>query len=150
MALSLAKLGAVDPDTLLEMAPLDDKEKIIKRIGKKRMLETKVQQLTDELDRISQELENKDKQIEKATKDQVRLKEEARFDKLYGDQRSKGYVNKQQLGMDRQLKNNELSYKVKEYLLGLKEEEVNKLLDKLSEEDKKKLDFGRMIENIYG
>jgi hypothetical protein len=149
MALNLAKLGAIDPDTLLEMAPLDEKEKIIKRIGKKRLLESKVQELTDQLEKLSQELEKKDKEIEKSTKDQIKLKEEARFDKLYGDQRAKSYVNKQQLGMDRQLKNNELEYKVKEYLLSLKEQEVDKLLENIDKKDKDSTDFKELIDKIY-
>lgn len=121
IAMQLAQMQAVDPETLLELAPLDDKDKIIRRMSMTRQLQSQNQQMQVELEKMKQELEAKNKEIEDALKQINVIKHDTDLYKVGVDARYKSKGNVQQEKMMTIEKSRQLDYAIKELMLELKE-----------------------------
>jgi hypothetical protein len=120
IAMQLAQSGAVDPETLLELAPLDDKEKIMRRVSLTRQYQSQNAQMQEEIQKLQKELEAKDKEIQDAIKQLDVVKHETDLYKVGVDERYKvkdNVKNDKMMTIDKQRK---LDYAIKELMLELK------------------------------
>lgn len=121
IALQLAQSGAVDAETLLELAPLDDKDKIIRRMSITKQLQSQNQQMQEQMQKMQQELDAKNKEIENALKQISVIKHDTDLYKVGVDERYKAKGNVQQDKMMTIEKSRQLDYAIKELMLELKE-----------------------------
>jgi hypothetical protein len=132
IAMQLAQNGSVDAETLLELSPLDDKEKIIRRMSVAKQLQSQNMQMQEELQKMQQELEAKDKEIENALKQINVIKHDTDLYKVGVDTRYKSKDNIKTERIMIQDKSKELNYAIKELMLELRsmdKEELKQLID---------------------
>lgn len=117
IALTLSKLGAIDPDSLLELSPIDNKEVIRKRLSAINSMNGTIKGLQGQIDKLGSELESKNKEIERLTLGQGVENNKAKLAKVYGDERAKTYINKKSLDIDKANKLKQLDFDIQKLML---------------------------------
>lgn len=121
VAMMLAEKGFVDGETILELSPIDDKEKIIRRLSIQKQLQSQLEMMQEELDKTKQELESREGQIKDMMIKSVGIQEKARFDYQYKNDRVNSQAIKKAMNADRTEKARQLDYDIKNFMLFLKE-----------------------------
>jgi len=120
MAERMVEKGAMPPDLLLDFSLLPDKEEIKDKVNSIRSLSSQLEQANEQIEQMKGELEKQGQEYSQLQKKNIDVKNQARHDSIYKDERAKSYVNKQQMQMDRQSKAQDLEFQIKELLLELK------------------------------
>ena len=129
IALQLSQNGVLDPSSLLELAPIDDKEKLIKRNDALKQQSQQLQAMQEELEKTQQELEKREKQIKdmliKSEVDNAKVKQEY----LYKDARVKESDKARKAALSQKAAMDNLDIQIEKFLLSLEKnkEEISKL-----------------------
>jgi len=126
-ALVLAEHNAIDPETLLELSPLDDKEKILRRISVNRQLSAQIDELTKQLEAAQETIGKMASEAEMLRRKNVDVSNQARHDAQFKAGQLANQYAKKSMQMDRAEASRKLEYMIKEFMLTLSQSDKDAL-----------------------
>lgn len=97
LSLDLLAQGVIDPQAVLEHAPIENREQILARIDMVRKQSQQIVDLQDYVENLQKDIESANKKLAEAGLSMVQVREEARLDKLYADARASVRIAKNEM-----------------------------------------------------